>query len=92
MSWVIHHNSRSFSRTLKIPGNFPGGSNFQEFSRGFPGGSNFQEFSRSVRTLECVEEDMSRLKLCVEDTHDRAVWRRGSGKPSNPCCSAEKRR
>src|SRR5271157_4897751 len=26
---------------------------------------------------ECVEEDMSRLKLRVEDTHDRAVWRRG---------------
>ena len=25
----------------------------------------------------CVEEDMSKLKLCVEDTHDRAVWRRG---------------
>ena len=26
---------------------------------------------------ERVEENMSKLKLCVEDTHDRAVWRRG---------------
>ena len=26
---------------------------------------------------ECVEEDMSKLKLCVKDTQDRAVWRRG---------------
>src|SRR5208282_2025221 len=24
---------------------------------------------------ECVEEDMSKLKLSVEDTQDRAVWR-----------------
>ena len=26
---------------------------------------------------ECVEEDMSKLKLCVKDTQDRAVWRNG---------------
>jgi len=26
---------------------------------------------------ECVEEDMSKLKLSVMDTHDRAVWRNG---------------
>ena len=26
---------------------------------------------------ECVEEDMSKLKLCVKDTQDRAVWRYG---------------
>ena len=26
---------------------------------------------------ECVEEDMSKLKLSVEDTQDRAVWRNG---------------
>ena len=26
---------------------------------------------------ECVEEDMSKLKLCVKDTQDRAVWRSG---------------
>ena len=24
-----------------------------------------------------VEEDMSKLKLCVKDTQDRAVWRNG---------------
>ena len=42
---------------------------------------------------ECVEEDMATLKLGVMDTHDREVWRNGIlGKPSNPCCSAEKRR
>jgi hypothetical protein len=26
---------------------------------------------------ECVEEDISKLKLCVKDTKDRAVWRNG---------------
>ena len=26
---------------------------------------------------ECVEENMSKLKLSVEDTQDRAVWRNG---------------
>ena len=26
---------------------------------------------------ECVEEDMTKLKLSVEDTQDRAVWRNG---------------
>ena len=26
---------------------------------------------------ERVEEDMSKLKLSVEDTQDRAVWRKG---------------
>src|SRR5208282_770378 len=26
---------------------------------------------------ECVEEDMSKLKLSVKDTQDRAVWRTG---------------
>jgi hypothetical protein len=27
---------------------------------------------------ECVEEDVSKLKLRVEDTHDHAVWRNGN--------------
>ena len=26
---------------------------------------------------ECVEDGMSKLKLCVEDTQDRAAWRNG---------------
>ena len=26
---------------------------------------------------ECVEEDMTKLKLSVKDTQDRAVWRNG---------------
>ena len=26
---------------------------------------------------ECIEEDMSNLKLSVEDTQDRVVWRNG---------------
>ena len=38
---------------------------------------------------ECVEEDMSKLKLSVKDIQDRAVWRNGI--LGNPCCSAEKR-
>ena len=33
---------------------------------------------RSRKTWrECVEEDMSKLKLSVEDTRDHAVWRNG---------------
>ena len=36
-----------------------------------------QTFKFHTGLCECVEEDMSKLKLCVKDTQDRAVWRNG---------------
>ena len=47
----VFQEGQNFSRRVKIPGVFPGGSRFQEFSRSFPGGLKFQEFSRSGGTL-----------------------------------------
>ena len=39
---------------------------------------------------QCVDEDMTKLNLSVMDKQSScSMEERHSGKPSNPCCSAE---